>query len=173
MIQEQNMKTFFDLIISDESQLPGINFIKNTDKSIMTLVAIPRVRPHKYLKLTKADGFIFLIFAMINDIVINLNNRRINPNLEMTASFTSDVTSELTNINTMPEAIDINKKAVVYACKVCMLNIRRKGVAPAHIMRLIKDLLQISIKTINHPEEFNEDQQQEDLPLEEAGPSGL
>lgn len=51
----------------------------------------------------------------------------------------------------MVENLDMHKKAIIYACKVCVLNIKRKGVAPAYIMKMMKDLMQINLNTMNNP----------------------
>jgi len=64
-----------NLITNDERILPGITNLKNLDRSIFYLVTIPRVRPHKYLELTKAEALIFLIFSFVNDTVISINKK--------------------------------------------------------------------------------------------------
>lgn len=150
LMQDSNLQTFEDLFIKNDNVLPGISRFLNGQKNIMCLVTIPRVRPHKYLNLTKFEKLIFLIFSMINDIVQNIGKN----NQEMTVSFTLDTTSKLTNLNLMIENIEVHKKAIIYACKSCVLNIKRKGVAPAYIMKMMKDLMQISINTINNPGDF-------------------
>lgn len=149
LIQDTHLKTFSDLFTKDDTILPGISKFLNTDKSIMCLVTIPRVRPHKYLRLTKFKGLIFLIFSIINDFVIAMSK---NSN-DVVANFTSDTTSKLTNLNLMLDNINVHKKAIVFACKVCVLNIKRKGVAPAYIMKMMKELLVISQKALSEPDE--------------------
>lgn len=66
------------------------------DRSIISLVTIPRVRPHAYLKLTKAESYIFVLFHVINDIMIMIT-KKLPINIE-NAAFTSDVLTKLNNI---------------------------------------------------------------------------
>jgi len=53
----------------------------------------------------------------------------------------------------MLDNINVHNKAIVFACKVCVLNIKRKGVAPAYIMKMMKELLIISQKALSEPDE--------------------
>jgi len=62
---------------------------------------------------------------------------------DVMANFTSDTTSKLSNLNLMLDNINVHK-AITFACKLCVLNIKRKGVAPAYIMKKNAILLDTS-----------------------------
>lgn len=85
MIHDINIKKFLNLLTNDNLILPGVRELKKSNLSILYLVTIPRVRPHKYLKLTKAEALIFfyIFFSIMNDIVISLNKNLNDEDISM------------------------------------------------------------------------------------------
>jgi len=89
----------------------------------MCLVTIPRVRPHKYMDLTKAEALIFIVFSMMNDINLNLIELKKNPNAQLKGNFTADTISKLNNMGISIANLDWYEKAFLYATKICVKNI--------------------------------------------------
>jgi hypothetical protein len=62
--------------------------------------------------------------------------------------------SKLSNLNLMLDNVEVHKKAMMYACKVCILNVKKKGVAPVYIMKIMKEFLETSKRVQENPAEF-------------------
>lgn len=62
-------------------------------------------------------------------------------------------------MNIVIDDLKVHQKAIIFASQICVLNIKRKGSAPAHVIQLMKTILSSCKKAISHPEKF----QQEDL----------
>ncbi|CAL1677524.1 unnamed protein product [Lasius platythorax] len=151
LIQETNLRNFLSLLTKDNNLLKGVNELRSGDCSIFCLVTIPRVRPHKYLDLTMAEALIFITFSMINDIVITMSKRGTE---SLNVSFTADAYSKLANLGLVIENLDIHRKAIMYAFKICILNIKRKGSAPIHVVKFMEDLLIASKDIVKNPENY-------------------
>ena len=126
--------------------------MKSGQCDIFCLVTIPRVRPHKFLELNKAESLIFLLCAIINDIVITTSGK--NKVEGLNTSFTADTYSKLNNLGISFENIDIYLKSFKYAAKVCSLNIKRKGSAPPHIVKFMDNMFSFCKEVFKNPENF-------------------
>jgi len=156
MIEEANYSTFIAKMNTREEDLMGYDKIKNSN-FIMYLVTIPRVRPHKYLELTHAEALIFIIFSMMNDMVINISLQKTNPNLPLKSNFTADTISKLSNMGLNFDNLERYSKAIAFATKVCVKNIKRKGIIPHHAAKIIKGMLELGKKIMVSPHLFEND----------------
>jgi len=123
LMNERNLINFFDALNTNNDALQGFDDVKR-NPSIMYLVTIPKIKPHTYLNLSKAEALIFIIFNMINDIVINLELRITNRKAPLKTNFTTDTISKLHNLSITFTNLDSYSKAIIYATKVCLINKR-------------------------------------------------
>lgn len=150
-VNELNLRNFLSLLTKDNNLLQGVNELRSGDCSIFCLVTIPRVRPHKYLDLTRAEALVFITFSMINDVVITMSKRGTD---SLNVSFTADAYSKLANLGLVIDNLKIHKRAIIYAFKVCISNIKRKDSAPIHVVKFMEDLLIASKDIVKNPDSY-------------------
>lgn len=131
MTNEANLNTFF-YMLNMYSNL----YIDKKNLSIMYLVTIPKITPHKYLNLSKAEAFIFIIFNIICDSVTNFKLHMSNPNTPLknfTAKFTDETISKVNKLERFPDSLYFNFKSldfyshiIDYAANVCITDIMHK-----------------------------------------------
>lgn len=124
-IREPNLINFFNALNTNNDALQGLDDVKR-NPSIMYLVTIPKIKPHTYLNLSKAEALIFIIFNMINDIVINLKLRITDRKAPLKTNFTADTISKLHDLSITFTNLDSYSKAIRYAIKVCFLTYVKK-----------------------------------------------
>lgn len=145
MTNEANLMNFFDALNTNNDALQGFDDVKR-NPSIMYLVAIPKIAPHTYLNLSKTEALIFIIFNMINDIVVNLILRITNQKVPLKTDYTTYTISKLHNLAITFTNLDSYSNAIIYAIKVCLINRRlfaifKKSFNDMVKTELIKDML--------------------------------
>lgn len=100
------------------------------------MVTIPRVRPHKYLNLSKAEGLIFMFFAMLNDSVNMVMKKKKGDKSEFSQNFLQDKYSKLSNIGIEIENIKDYAECLRYLVNECNKHIKRKDMLPHGIQEI-------------------------------------
>jgi len=158
MIDEVNMNMFFDKMNTNNDALEGFDDVKK-NPSIMYLVTIPKVRPHEFLNLSKAEALIFIIFSMMNDMIINLANNQLrmsNANAPLKNKFTTDTIKRLNKLSITFTNLDCYAEAIAFAKEVCKANFKRKGILPPSCAKFMKEMFEFCNKIMLNPD-INDD----------------
>jgi len=99
LIEENNLKQFLSYLTTDNKILPGVQDLHSGRLHIFCLVTISRARSHIYLDLNKAEAFIFILFNMINDIILH-ETKKNTESLKYTADTVSIYLQLETELNT-------------------------------------------------------------------------
>jgi len=143
MTNEANLTRFLNFFDNDDNDF-SINDIDDIKRnpSIIYLVTIPKIKPHKYLNLSKVEAVIFITYNIIRDSVTNLKLQMSNPKTPLKANFTAETISKLNYLSLRFPTSLYNKlnftsldsyyNVISYAARVCITNIIHKGRLPSN-----------------------------------------
>lgn len=88
--------------------------------------------------------------------LINITIQKTNPNAPLRTNFTADTISKLVNLGIMIDSLEKYNKAIAYATKVCITNLKRKGMIPHSAAKIVKGVIELSKKVMLNPQLYQD-----------------